>query len=446
MAVTLDFNPAARGERMMRLLTEIAPLPRLINSPGLDRAFALLQAELPELTVSDYAAGMECEDWIVPRSWACRHGVMKDRAGKTIASTEECPLFVAPYSQPVEGWFSKQEIARHIRTRPDRPDAFFLEHRYAYDYRLKDWGITLPHSRWSSLPEGDYFVRIDIESGSGSMKVGEWFLPGRRPETLCLNAHIDELCNDDLSGCVVGIELMHGLSRLPQRQYSYLLVLSPELLGTLFYVGTHAERMRQTIGMLNLETLGAGDELCLKRTLEGNHRLDSFLRQAARQAGVSCRELGFFQGYGNDERVFAWPTLALPGVALQRYPFAQYHTSDDTPAIVRADYLLEALRVAEEFINLLDRDYVPALTQRLPPWLTRRGLYFDSKLDTERFQRFNNLVLFNLNGKRSVLELAELAGLEFAEALAYLDRFAEQGLVGKNDVSWPTPEGVQADV
>lgn len=431
-----DFSPPARAARMMSLLKAITPLRRLINSSGLDQAFGLLKEDLPGTIVHEFPAGMELEDWIVPGSWAVKSGVMTDRAGHVIASTDECFLFVAPYSEPVDGWFSKEEIAKHCRTRPDRPEAYMLEHRNAYDYRLKTWGITLPHNRWTALTDGEYRVRIEVERGQGSMKVGEYFLPGRRPETICLNAHIDELCNDDLSGCVVAVEVMRRLAEIPNRQYSYCMVLSPELLGTLYYAGTNPDKLAQTVGMLNLETLGAGAEPCLKKTLTGDHNLDNSLRLAYRLAGVSCRELGFFEGYGNDERVYGWPTMGIPGVAMQRYPFQEYHTSDDTPAIVSPAYLVEAVKVAEQFIWVLEQDYVPAYKNRLPPWLTRRGLYFDSKLDVERFQRFNNLVQFHVDGTRSVQKLAELAGVPFPALLEYLDAFVQQGVIVKHDVTW----------
>jgi len=424
---------------MMGLLRRISPLPRLINSSGLDEAFVLVANSLPGTKIHAYPAGMELEDWVVPGRWEVTCGVMKDRYGKVIASTDECLLFVAPYSEPVNGWFRKEEIAKHLRTRPDRPYAFMLEHRNAYDYRLKTWGITLPHARWVELPEGEYHVKIDVQRGGGAMKVAECHLPGRRPETICINAHIDELCNDDLAGCVVAIELMRSLQQWPQRRYTYSMVLSPELLGTLFYAGTNPDKLGQTIGMLNLETVGAGAEWCLKRTMVPEHRLDRLLRLAFSLTKVPCREIGFFEGYGNDERVYGWPTYGIPGVAIQRFPFAEYHTSDDTPAIVSPSYLLEALNVAEQFVTLLEKDYVPCWRNRLPPYLTRRGLYFDSKFDTEPFHRFNNLVQFHIDGKRSVLDLAALSGVAFSDLVSYLDQFVKQQLIVQKDVPWSCP-------
>ena len=42
------------------------------------------------------------------------------------------------------------------------------------------------------------------------MQVGELFVKGK-VKIICISAHIDELCNDDLSGSVAAIELYERL-------------------------------------------------------------------------------------------------------------------------------------------------------------------------------------------------------------------------------------------
>jgi aminopeptidase-like protein len=242
----------ARGARMRALLEEINPLQRMVNSPGMDRAFEIFKREFPDAVIHEYPAGMECEDWIVPRSWRVISGSMKNKQGDIIASIDESILFVAPYSEPVNGWFSKEEIEKHLFTREDRPNSFLLQHRHTYNYQLVDWGITLPFNLWEDLSEDSYHIEIDVDWGDGSMKVGEYFLPGFRDETICICAHIDELCNDDLSGCILGMELMRTLEQMPDRQYSYQLLWVPEMFGPLFFAHENPSTISNTIVMLNL--------------------------------------------------------------------------------------------------------------------------------------------------------------------------------------------------
>ena len=434
--MTLDSSSLACSNRMMSLLEEIYPHPRMINSPGLDKTFEIIKREIPDTIIHEYPSGMECEDWIVPSSWSVKEGFMKDSSGNTIASIEESHLFISPYSEPVDGWFTKEEITKHLTTRPDRPDAFALEHRNAYNYQLVDWGITMPYTRWSNLPEGKYHVRIETDCKPGSMKVGEYFLKGKKPETICICAHIDELCNDDLSGCVVAIELMRYIESLTERQYSYQMLLVPEMFGPMFFAYNNPEKIKHTIGMLNLEALGAGSRLFLKRALQTGSGIERVHREALKKEGITFGEMDFFEGYGNDERVYAWPQLNIPGVALQRFPFDEYHTSDDTPDIINSKYLMEAVEIGKKFVQILEQNYVPDFLYRLPPWLTRRGLYFDCRDDKEKFHKFNNIVMFNVNGRFSLLDLAEMSGLDFFKVYDYMEKFVDQGIVKKSEVKW----------
>jgi len=399
----------------------------MINSQGLDDTFALLKEHYPSLTVHEYPSGTHAEDWEVPLAWRCNRGVMQGRDGEIIASFEENPLFVAPYSEPVNGWFSKTEIATHLRTRKDMPDAFALEHRNAYNYQLKDWGITLPYNRWTDLPEEKYHIEIDVDFYENSMKVGEWIVPGEHDSIICLNAHIDELCNDDLSGCIVGLEAMRVLEKQGTKKYSYQLLLSPELIGTIFFVHNNPDTLKRTAGLLNLEALGAGKTLALKHALTGEGYLEAALAAALSDLEISYTDLSFFEGYGNDERVYEWPTIGIPGIALQRFPFSQYHTSEDTPDNIDYSLMESAVQSVLHFVEVLENDAIPSWRNTLPPWLTKRGLYFDCTHDPEKFQKLNNTVLFNVNGSNSILDLARMASIGFHEVKEFLDKFAEQG-------------------
>lgn len=427
-----DWAPRDRAEAVLDLIRELFPIKGLMVSPDLDRAMARLAEELPGLVIHEYPSGLECEDWIVPQSWEAKAARLTDEQGRVLASLDEHFLFVAPYSEPVDGWFTKEEIAAHSRTRPDVPDAYLLEHRNAYNYSLVDWGITLPYRVWEQLSDdARYRVEIEVETKPGVMRVGEYFLPGRRPEVICLNGHIDELCNDDLSGTILGLEVMRGLIERPEREFSYQLLLAPEMMGTLFYVLNNRERVAKTVGMLNLEAVGAGESWALKRAFKDGEVFEESLRAAFARLGYGYEELDFFDGYGNDERVIAWPTIGIPGIGLQRHPFAEYHTSKDTPELLSLDLLTEAIEICDAFIDVMERNYVPAYVNFAQPWLTRHGLYFDAVEDRENFRKFNNLVLFNLDGEKSVLELARLSGLDFDTVWRFLEAFVEKRLVRK---------------
>ncbi|HEU4472538.1 MAG TPA: DUF4910 domain-containing protein [Flavisolibacter sp.] len=418
-------------ERMMAFIRAVYPLQRMINSEGLDQSFAIVKKELPGTIIHEYPAGMECGDWIVPKGWKVTQAWLKDKQGRELVNFNEHPLFVAAYSEPVRGWFRKDEIARHMRYHPTKPGNFFLEHRNAYNYKLVDWGITLPKNLWERMPDEEYEICIEVEWSDRSMKLAEVFVPGKSDKIISISAHIDEICNDNLSGCAVGMELIRYIQQLPQREYSYQLLLVPETIGTFFYVYNNLERVRKTIGMYNLETVGSGENWVMKKAFSRDSYIERCLKSGLANSGLPYREIDFFDGYGNDERVYEWPTLRIPGVALQRYPFHEYHSGEDTPDNIDEAHLFDALKISAEFVTVLENDFVPEYTSVIPPWLSRHDLYYDSKEDSSKFHKFNNLVLFNIDGTKPVSEIAELSGLSFNEVNAYLQQFIKKGFIRK---------------
>lgn len=421
-----------RVEKVENLITKLFPYQRMINSPGLDTSFSIIKQQYPAVKIHEYPSGSECEDWIVPESWQVISAFMEDENGHLIASYESEPLFVAPYSEPVDGWFSKDRIRSHLTTREDMPDAFILEHRYAYDFHLNDWGISLPFNIWRNLVEGSkYHIKIEVERNAGTMKCAEWYVQGKKDDTICICAHIDELCNDDLSGCAVGLELMKIIQERKDLQYSYQLLLSPELIGTIFFVGNNPDKIKNTLGMLNLESLGAGEKWHLKSAIKAGSLLENVLELSFTHCGIEFDRLGFFEGYGNDERVYAWPTLNIEGVGIQLYPFEQYHTSDDTPRIIEKEKISQGLKLCETLVDILEKNYTPVFVNMLPPWFTRRRLYFDRSKNPDAYKKFNNLAMFNLDGTNTLVDLCRIAQMDFYTLYQYLEIMVEDKLIEK---------------
>ncbi|MCL0030840.1 DUF4910 domain-containing protein [Dehalococcoidia bacterium] len=422
--------------KAVALLCELSPLQRMINSPGLDKAFEIIEREFPNIAIHEYPVGSKCGDWEVPSSWEVKSAYMKDSNGKVVASIDESPLFVSPFSEPIEGWFLKEEIENNLTTDKTRPDVFILEHRNAYNFQLNQWGITLPYNRWANLKDGKYFIKIDVERAKSPMKVAELFLPGDSEETLCLCAHIDELCNDDLSGCVTAMETMRMLEKSKNRKYSYQMLLSPELIGTIFYLGNNPNKIKNTFGMINIEMVGAGESWNLKHSLNPESLLDNILKMSLDLSGVENKEIGFFEGYGNDERVYSWPPVSIPSVSLQKYPFFEYHSSLDTPEIIDPESLKKAILICSNLINIIENNYVPFYTDNIPPYLSKRNLYFDRSKDANNHDKFNNQLLFNIDGRNNIVDLCKLTGLTFSNIVEYLGLFYQNGILGKRKVSW----------
>ena len=417
------------------LLIQISPLQRLINSEGLNETFKIIKEKYPEIIIHNFNSGEKVEDWEVPKAWKVIKGQILDSKKNIISSIDENILLVAPYSESVKGWFTKNEIEKHLRTRKDKPDDYLLEHRNAYDYNLKTWGITLPFNIWNNLKEEKYFVDIEVEWKENPMKVGEIFIKGETDKVVSFTAHIDELCNDDLSGCVVGLEYFNMLKDRSNLKYSYQLLLLPELFGPIYFLNKFKKDIKKCIGMINLETIGAGQNLCLKKSLNSEFYLENLMKLTLSDLKKKYKELNFFEGYLNDEKLFSWPSFNIDSIALQRYPFSEYHTSSDNINIIDYNYLLEILDILNMFTTILEQDYIPSYLNKFPPWLTKRNLYFDkeNKPDLEK-NKFNNHLLYSIDGKKKLSEICNEHELNFNDVNNYLSSFLEQKILLKQKI------------
>jgi aminopeptidase-like protein len=418
-----------------KIVEQIFPFQRMINSQGMDEAFRIVKSHLPSLKMHEYFPGEEANDWTVPPGWELLNAYMKDSRGKIIASSDESFLFVAAYSEPVKGKFKKAEIAKHLRSHPTLKEAYFMEHRNAYNYKLVDWGITLPQNIWDLLSDTeDYEIVIEVRKDfDRSMKVGECYVQGKTDKIICFTAHIDELCNDNLSSCAVLIEFFKQLIKDTHNpsEYTYQLLLVPEVIGTFFYLYNNQEKQKKTVSMINLETVGCGERWLIKQSFKTDNYLDRIMEVVGRQVFSDFDIDNMFGGYGNEERVFEYPTIRIPSAALQRYPFNEYHSSFDTPEIISNQLLNQAFEFVETVVKVIELDFIPEYNLLLPPWLTKHDLYFDSKDQMELFNVFMNQIQFNVDGKSSLVDLSFRFNVPFKTLYEYLIQFVNKGFITK---------------
>ena len=431
-------------KRIKYLMENINPLQRMANSGGMDECFKLIKKKIPHLKVHEFKPGIKAGDWTVPKNWKLGDSFLKDHKGKIIASSKESYLFVSPNSKSVDKKISGEKIIEKTIFLEKRPNCFLLNHKHTYNYylRQKDWGISLPYNRVKKISKNKkYHISIKKYLSNEPMKVGELFIKGKVNKIICISAHIDELCNDDLSGSVAAIELYERLKK-KKNYFSYQILLFPELYGPLFYIKRFPAKIKNTLFMLNLECVGAGKQWCLKKSLKSNNFLEDCLRESFKKNKKKFKELNFFDGYINDEKVYAWPEIDIPGVSIQRYPYKYYHTSKDTLDKIDYNLMLESIMIAESMIIIFEKNfktikknYIPKLKTFLPPWLTKRKLYISSKKSifpqSVGNNTYNEKLLFSIDGKTSLYKIATNLNLGFINCLNYLEIFVIKNLIKK---------------
>ena len=397
-----------------------------------------LQRAVP-LTVHRFPTGSEYQTWPIPPEWNVRKAVLAD-GERVIASYDECPLFLAPYSLSYSGTVSREELLAHTYTNPEKPDAFCYEFRVAYNYqrRLKEWRISLPHERLPAPGQGPFRVEIDVETRPGHMLVAEAAHPGTGGAWFTLLAHYCHVAqaNDGIAGAVVMLEAMERIRRRhPRPRHGYKALLMPETIGSSVYAATHEAELDATLGAVFSEMPGAQSPLQLVMSRRGDTYIDRVFMHVLRKLGkLPVRTMPFRKGWGNDELVFDAPGVGVPTVSLDRHPFAAYHTHHDNLSLVVDERLEEVVDVLVAVVDTLEQDYVPRPRNRVPVYLTRFDLYADWTYERNRYDT-NVLLMENLWSGLSVLDIALRHNLDLEYVHRYLDALVANGLLERDGVT-----------
>lgn len=416
------------------LIARLAPLRRSTVTDDFDAALDILDEYLPVDRV-EIPSGTECWTWIIPQKWTLRSAQIRD--GKSvILDASEHPLAVAPYSQPFEGIVSRDELIRHLRWSEAWPDSFVYEYRYAYNFAMRDWCLSLPYERVKALTADRYHVAIDAEFSAGKMKVGYALLPGRRDEIILIVSHLCHpgQANDGASGTAGSVRLYQNLARRQDRNFTYLFLFPPETIGTVGFLWAQPEIAARIHTGIVLEMLGVDNALCLKTSHQETSYIDRIAQHVFRDALVAGRvkQGRFREMYGNDELVLADPDFDVPMISLQHHPFPQYHTSRDNISSVHPERLDEAHHAALAVLDILEADYVPRRRFKGPIYLSRFELYVDSQLDRVLNRQIWN-VMQRVGTGRSVFQIANELDIDFWQLHAFLARWRDKGLIDYED-------------
>jgi aminopeptidase-like protein len=180
---------------------------------------------------------------------------------------------------------------------------------------------------------------------------------------------------------------------------------------------------------------GNDHSLALQHTRQDTHMLDLIGQYVLKRRGKEFREGTFADIIANDERVLNGPGVNVPCLSISRFPYPEYHTSDDNLEIIHEDKLEEAADVIEEIIRIYATNYVPKRKFRGPVFLSGHGLWVDWQ-DNWKLNRAIEKMMMRFEGKLSVFEIVDELGLDYWETREYIERFRAQDLIA----ALPLPE------
>jgi aminopeptidase-like protein len=454
--------------RWRRTLDDLWRRNRVHVGADTSQAYAVLARTYPNTRLIGYPSGERCGSWTAAPAWSLRAGRLTGPDGRVVADAADHPLHVYAYSPSFRGRLSRSALDAHLMSDPARPEAIPFHFRNQYRHWAPEWGFCLPHRTRASLPDGEYEVTIDAEFGPGRLEMVEQTHAGQSGDGVLFVGHFDHpaLCNDGLAGCLAGHEAITRLDRRTTR-LTWRMLSTVEIVGSVFYAGREAKAngVREA---LVVATPGAAAPLTYQTSARGGSAIDRAMEHLMRHFAPDGCVAPFRSVFGNDEIAFDTAGVNIPCGSISRFPYPQYHTSEDTPDTVDAGRFDEVVSMLMALIDVLERNArigplfsgVPCLSHPsldlylAPPTMSglrqqAAGLadrlvagLGDPRLQRhaiaaqDRFFTLMNLVPALADDRTTTLDLAEQAGVPFALADAYTDLWVERGLLRK---TWAPP-------
>ncbi|MFZ1804098.1 MAG: DUF4910 domain-containing protein, partial [Nitrospira sp.] len=389
-----------------------------------------IQKRIP-LEMKEVPSGTKVFDWTVPLEWNVADAYVMSQEGKRVIDFNAHNLHLMSYSSPVRMKMSLADLRPHLFTLPDHPEWI----PYRTSYYKESWGFCLRHADLEQLADDEYEVVIDSSLQAGSLTYGEAYLPGETSDEILVSCHVchPAICNDNLSGLTLAVELAEAMASRPRR-YSYRFLFIPGTIGSITWLAQNEQTVSRIKHGLVLTGVGDAGNITYKKSRQGNAEIDRAMAHVLRHSGEAHTIIDFFP-YGYDERQYCSPGFDLPVGCFMRTPHGQYpeyHSSADDLDFVKPDSLARSYTRCLEVFDLLEgnRTYMNQ-NPKCEPQLGRRGLY--RTVAGQQEKQWTELALFWVlnasDGRHTLFDIAERSDLPFSKIQSAAEALLEVGLL-----------------
>jgi len=425
----LKVNIEQEGKWMYALTEQLYPICRSITGDGVRETLSILN-EFINISVTEVPTGTKVLDWEIPDEWNIRDAWIKDTKSKKIVDFKKHNLHVLNYSEPVAKKVNLKELKDHLYTMPGFPEWI----PYRTSYYKRQWGFCLSYNQYKNLEDGEYEVFVDSDLQLGSLTYAECFIPGTSKNEVLISCHIchPSLCNDNLSGIVIAVNMARLLSKT-KPYYSYRFLFVPGTIGAITWLSKNEDKIGNIKHGLVLTLLGDSSPFHYKKSRQGYAEIDQILEYVFKNRKDS--KILDYSPYGYDERQYCSPGFNLPVGSLSRKPFGEfpeYHTSADNLDFINPLNLGESLNLLLDIIKVLEGNKTFINTNpKGEPQLGKRGLY-DNVGGQSQSKNYQMAILWILNlsdGNNSLLDIAKKSGIEFEMLLSASEKLLEATLL-----------------
>lgn len=426
--------------KMKDLIAQLLPLHRTLVSDGTDKALKIIgecMLTQASYTIETYVPGESAWTWKIPERYVVHEAYLETEDGQKVVNFNDNPLHLVSYSLPVDRVLKWKELETHLYCSAKRPHAIPWEFKY-YE---RDWGFCLSKEQFDRLPRDKRYHAVirsefvtDPEQG---LRVGVAVLHPKNGQ--CQNAgeilictHVCHPCqaNDDLAGVSVAVEVAHRLAArlIRPRSMSVRLLFCPETIGSICYLSYHESLIPRFKGGIFIEMPGNRNSIILQRTRQDSHLMDRVARYVLERKVKVFREGAFREVVRNDEMVINGPGVNIPTISLSRWPYPEWHTSDDNLGIICEDMLEEMADIVEEIVRIYTSNYIPKRLFRGPVFLSAYGLWVDWRINKELNAAIEKIML-RFEGKHSIFDIAQELSLDYWNVMDYVEKFRAKNLV-----------------
>lgn len=202
-------------------------LPRAMVSAGYDVTLSTLAERIP-LEIERWRTGTHCGDWTIPEEWNCRAAHVETIDGRRVLSPRD-GAFARPYSHAFDDVVDREDLMSRLLDREPADASNWID---------REWGLLCTPAQRAALTMPRYRVVIETTFSYGALGIGALEIPGASKDTIVLAAHLTRSRPDSeaIDGATVAVEVARALMGRPKRRFSYLLLLSPEQIGSMPYL------------------------------------------------------------------------------------------------------------------------------------------------------------------------------------------------------------------
>jgi len=408
---------------------------RLLLGNGSSRF--MTEMEYPMYLYS-YPSNKRVMTWRIPEEWVVREAYIKDEQGNRYLDYKDDPLHLVAYSTPIDKWVDWTELEGHLYWNTSGYNEAGYSIPWEFKYYERDWGFCCTEEWWDCADRHrKYHVVIDAEYKQGTMLVGELQLGNIGVSDLVIMSHYDHpyQANDGLSGVAVALEVYRRLIADPPNWFSGVRFLFvPETIGSIAYFSDHD--YTNISGGLFLDACGNGQSVLNYQTSSMWSVVDDVIKMVLKEHYETSygteHPYNFFnikgrgEIPGNDEIVLC--SLGIPCVALNRFPYPQYHTSADTINIIDEGKLQEVADITEDMVRMYCTNYKPLKKYEGIPFLSGYGLWVDWRKDKELNSKIEEIFM-RFDGKQTISRIADDLDMDYWVVRGVVDDFRTAGLI-----------------